>query len=59
MILPLDRGLIAQWAEHGIPTDPSTLDYVRRLIVRLLSEYDALTADITATTRDERTSVVA
>ncbi len=49
MILPLDRDLIAQWAEHGIPTDPSTLDYARRLVVRLLSEYDALTADLNAT----------
>lgn len=49
MILPLDRDLIAQWAEHGIPTDPSTLDYAKRLVVRLLAEYDALTADLTAT----------
>ena len=52
MILPLDRDLLAQWAEHGIPTDPSTLDYARRLVVRLLSEYDALTADLTATSCD-------
>ena len=59
MILPLDRDLIAQWAKHGIPTDPSTLDYAKRLVVRLLAEYDALTADLTATTRAERTPVVA
>lgn len=37
MILPLDRDLIAQWAEHGIPTDPSTLDCVS------LSGYSAST----------------
>lgn len=59
MILPLDRDLIAQWAEHGIPTDPSTLDYARRLVVRLLAEYDALAADITATTSDELTPAAA
>lgn len=40
------RSLIDAWAEHGMPDNDSTRAYAVRLIVHMVTAYDALVADI-------------
>ena len=41
-LVGLDRQVLALWAEHGIPADPSTLEYAQRLIGKLFDEVQCL-----------------
>ncbi len=46
MICADDRRIIGVWAEHGIPTNSSSLAHAAKLLVALLADVDRLTVTL-------------